>query len=280
MIAQTESAKYDVRDYWENETCGTRNGSLESRQAFFESISQTRYALEPFIPTFAKFDESHDLNVLEIGVGAGSDFQRWINGGAVATGIDLTPSAIELTRERLQLSGADPDQFHLQVGDAENLHFDDDQFDVVYSWGVMHHSPNTQRCFEEAMRVLKPGGVVRAMIYHVRSWSCLMIWIWNALLKGKPFKSVRQAVAENLESPGTKVYTLRETNSMLSAVGFEDVSLTTRLGPGDVLSMKPTEKYQSTTAKLIWKIYPRWLIRLLGHRFGTFLLIEARKPTR
>lgn len=279
MDVSDPSLKSRVRSHWEADTCGTRNGEGEDRRAWFRAITENRYQLEPFIPEFAGFEQARGQKVLEIGIGAGTDFSNWVRNGAIATGVDLTDAAVRLTRERLTLDNVPASQFDIRQADAEKLPFESNTFDIVYSWGVLHHSPDTRQCFAEAFRVLKPGGTLRAMVYHVNSWTCFLLWVKNCLLKGRPWRSAREATFHDLESPGTKVYTRGEADTLLTHVGFDEVGIDTRLSPGDLLSMKPSAKYQGRLAKLIWAVYPRWLVRMMGHRFGLFLMIEATKPT-
>lgn len=99
----------------------------------------------------------------EIGVGAGTDFVQWIRHGARATGVDLSPNSFAECRARITAEGH-PD-VPLQVADAEHLPFPDDSFDVVYSYGVLHHSPDTAAAIRGVLRVLRPGGEARLMIY-------------------------------------------------------------------------------------------------------------------
>jgi SAM-dependent methyltransferase len=58
--------------------------------------------------------------------------------------------------------------------DAEHLPFAERRFDYVYSFGVMHHAADTQRCVDEAYRVLRDGGEALIMLYHRRSLNELM----------------------------------------------------------------------------------------------------------
>jgi ubiquinone/menaquinone biosynthesis C-methylase UbiE len=143
------------------------------RLEFFRQVERERYELEPYIPTFAQFEVARGKRVLEIGVGAGTDFVRWVRAGAEATGIDLTDQAISLVRERLALEELSA---KLYVGDAENLPFETDSFDIVYSYGVIHHTPNTAKAVQEIWRVLKANGLARVMIYHLHSWVALLLW--------------------------------------------------------------------------------------------------------
>lgn len=271
------SLKPQVKEHWEQETCGTRYGDAQDRRSYFAEIAAARYHLEPYIPAFAGFDTAQGKRVLEIGVGAGSDFQKWCEHALHVTGVDLTEAAISLTKERLELHSISPEQYFLQTADAENLPFTDNSFDLVYSWGVLHHTPDTVRAFQEVFRLLKPGGTVKAMIYHVPSWAGFMLYLRYGLARGRVGKSMKNAIFEHLESPGTKAYTLSEADELLRSVGFREIDLSTKLSPGDLLQIRPSAKYQSWLAKLIWKVYPRWLVRMLGHRFGLYLLIEAKK---
>ncbi len=149
------TSKEDVRDFWDEASCGEKLYLEGLDLDGFRKQSLIRYELEPFIIPFANFDAAKGKQVLEVGVGLGADHQRFAECGALLTGIDLTPRAIEMTQQRFNNLGLKSD---LSVGDAENLDLADNSFDIVYSWGVIHHSPNTQKAADEIFRVLKPGG--------------------------------------------------------------------------------------------------------------------------
>lgn len=271
--------KVAVRHHWEAESAGVRYGNESTDAAFYSAIEKARYALEPHIPEFAGFKGYCGKRVLEIGVGAGTDFTRWVKAGAVPTGIDITEAAIMHTRRRLDLEGIPPSTYSVGLGDAESLTFANDSFDLVYSWGVLHHTPDTPRAFGEALRVLKPGGTLKAMIYHSYSWTAWMLWMVYGLGRGRPWLSPRRTAFERLESPGTKLYSLAQARRLVESVGFADVGLRTVLGPGDLLLIKPSDRYRGRFWRVIWRVYPRPLIRLIGDRFGLYLLIEAKKPS-
>ena len=278
MIAETRTLKGRVKEHWEREACGTRYGNDTDRKRFFDEISTARYRLEPFILEFADFPSAANKTILEIGVGAGADFQNWCRHARHATGVDLTDKAIALTRERLELSRVPREQYALHTADAENLPFEDESFDLVYSWGVLHHTPDTNRAFREVFRVLRPGGTVKAMIYHVPSWSGLMLYLRCGLARGKMRMTMKEAIYADLESPGTKAYSLNEARDLVEQAGFEKPRVSAKLGCGDLLTIKPSDKYESTVFRLIWRVYPRWVVRALGDRYGLDLLIEAEKP--
>ncbi len=281
------STTYDksvVKSYWERKTCGAQYGMKEGAAKVVNDdvdlrrMAETRYRLEPFIPPFADFPSGKGKKLLEIGVGGGVDFSSWVSNGAIATGVDLTEAGIKMTQRRLGEMGIAEDRYRLFVGDAENLAFPNDSFDMVYSWGVLHASPDTPKTLKEVFRVLKPGGIFRGMIYHVHCWVGLMFWFRHGLLEGRPFRSPRDAMFHNLESPGQKTYTRGEARQMLEDAGFADIEIETKLGFGDTLDFTPREKYRSAAYKIGWKLYPRWLVRLMGDRWGGNLMMKARKP--
>jgi len=255
-----------VREFWDSEPCGTRYlGATDD----FDTHARTRYTLEPYIFDFAEFHEARGLRVLEIGVGLGSDYLEWLKAGAHATGIDLSGASIESARDRCVASGFQPD---LRVADAEELPFPDNSFDIAYSYGVMHHSPNTQRCVEEAKRVLTTGGHAKIMVYHHPSVTGFLLWLRYGVFRGK---TLRQCVFQYLESPGTKTYTRAEALQLFD--GFRDVTMQVVFSPGDLLLHRPSARYQSWIYRVAWRLFPRWLVRRFGRPWGLFLLISATK---
>ncbi len=260
--------KEEVRDFWNADPCGSR---YLGDRADFEAHARARYQLEPYIHEFAGFARSGGQRVLEVGVGMGADYLEWLKAGARATGVDLSSTSLEQAKRRCEMAGCAPD---LRVSDAEHLPFADNTFDLVYSYGVMHHSPDPPQCIREAWRVLKPGGALRIMIYHHPSLTGFMLWLRYGCLRGK---SLRQSVHDHLESPGTKSYTQGEARTMLQ--GFEQIELQLAFSPGDLLLNEPSARFQGWAYRIIWRLYPRFLVRRFGARLGLFLLISARKPS-
>jgi len=161
--------KERVRAFWQAHPCGTKFSDAEiGTPEFFERIEAHRYAKEWHIPDAADFAGAHGLRVLEIGCGLGTDGVQFAKAGADYTGVDLTDAAIELARKRFELSGL---RGELRVSDAENLDFADESFDLVYSHGVLHHTPGIARAVSEIHRVLKPGGRAIVMLYHRDSYN-------------------------------------------------------------------------------------------------------------
>ncbi len=267
-----DNAKEAVREFWNQASCGENLWLPSTDQAGYTAQARARYALEPYILDFAGFAAARGLRVLEIGVGLGADHQQFAEAGAELWGIDLTERAVEHTRRRLAAFGL---ASHLAVGDAENLDFPDAAFDRVYSWGVLHHSPDTPKAIAEVWRVLKPGGQANIMVYHKWSMVGLMLWLRYALLGLRPWMTLAEIYARYLESPGTKAYSVAEARKLFSAFG--EVKIRTVLTHGDLLESDAGQRHRGGWLTLARKIWPRRLIRRLFPAAGLFMLIEARK---
>ena len=272
MSTERESDKQQVHDFWNDAACGENLYLQSTDRAGYEAQAAERYRLEPQILPFADFDSTRSKKVLEIGVGLGADHQKFAASGADLYGIDLTERAVEHTQRRLELFGLTS---RLAVGDGENLQFPDETFDIVYSWGVLHHSPDTAKAIDEVFRILKPGGGAKIMVYHKWSMVGLMLWLRYALLTGRPWRSLCDVYATHLESPGTKAFSHTEARQLLSK--FSHVSISTPLGYGDLLESDVGQRHRGLALNLAKRFWPRWLIRRVMPNAGLGMLIEVRK---
>lgn len=259
-------AKAAVRSYWDTRTCGTSfaASSIMSR-AYFDEIAEHRYRMEPQVFSFAQFTRFHSKKVLEVGVGAGADLVQWARAGAMVSGVDLTPSAVQHASEALRLYGLHAD---IRVADAEDLPYPSNEFDLVYSWGVIHHTPDTRRALHEIIRVTRPGGKCKIMVYNRRSVMAWHMYFLYGLLRGRPLSSLTSIIAAHQENTGTKAYTGSEVVGMLSHYPVRNISI-----------QSPVTRYDMFDGG-------RWFMRavayvaacLLGfRRAGWFMMVEFDK---
>ena len=203
----------------------------------------------------------------------GADFIEWAKSSPKSlTGIDLTPRAVEHTKKRLAIYGF---QANVEVADAENLPYSDNSFDLVYSWGVLHHSPDTSKAIKEVYRVLRPNGVARIMLYHKYSLIGYLLWIRYGLLEGKLFRKLDEIYARHLESPGTKAYTLSQVKLIFA--DFSELNVHSQLSFGELLQGSVGQRHQGLLLKIAKKLWPRALIKIIFKNHGGQLLIEAKK---
>jgi ubiquinone/menaquinone biosynthesis C-methylase UbiE len=265
--------------------------------AFFDEVEAHRYRLEPHIPELVRFPEWRGRDVLEAGCGIGTDAMQFLRAGARYTGVDFSPTALELAERRAEREDAEA---RFVAGSVAALPFADDSFDLVYSNGVIHHLPETGRAIQEFHRVLRPGGKAIVMVYHrgsfnfyvsvmtIRRLLAAVLLVPGAepalarmtgerrevlaghrdLLRGQGWRYVADAgafLSHNTDGPGnplSKVYsaeTMRRAFSMFADVQTKIRFLNLRAYPmGERLEDLP-------------------LVRRLGRRWGWHLWITARK---
>lgn len=223
-MSRKQDLKQEVHNYWNAQSCGTFIATSEKySKEYYNEIEAYRYQVEPEILAFADFKNYEGKKVLEVGVGAGTDFTQWCKNGAIAHGIDLTEEGITHVQTRLKLF--DLAYEALKVGDAENIPFEDNTFDLVYSWGVIHHSPNTEKAFSELVRVCKPGGEIKFMVYHLDSVNTWFFWVKHCLLKFNWTKARQWALWNFMESFGTKAYTHESMKAMVEKYPIKDLRI-------------------------------------------------------
>ncbi|HXM34060.1 MAG TPA: class I SAM-dependent methyltransferase [Pyrinomonadaceae bacterium] len=218
MTNPNSQLKERVRAFWQANPCGTKFADAEpGSRRFYELVEEHRYQKEWHIPEAADFTGTRGLRVLEIGCGLGTDGAQFAKAGADYTGVDLTEAAVELAQKRFKLFNL---RGELRTADAENLDFPDESFDLVYSHGVLHHTPDTVRAVREVHRVLRPGGRAIVMLYHRNSYNYRVnigvlrragvhLLRWNAGLQlvhrltGEPVDSLREHARKlREEAPG------------------------------------------------------------------------------
>jgi len=218
--------KLRAREQWSQDPCGAeydREHDLGTRE-FFDEIERHRYAeYAPWMPATMGFEKFPGAQLLEIGCGMGSDLVQFARGGAHCTGIDLTPRSIEITRHRFALYSLGG---KFILSDGERLPFESESFDVVYSNGVLHHTPNTAGAIAEVYRVLRPGGIAKVMLYHRNSlnyWFEIIVRrgiLGGQFLLGRGPEEIMSRVIEYSEHearPLVKVYSRKQARELFKS---------------------------------------------------------------
>lgn len=266
----SDDYKQRAREQWSANPCGAsaaRDQEFGTRD-YFDAIEKHRYEIDcPWIKQAVGFDRYKGKRLLEVGFGTGTDLLQFARAGAKVTGVDLTPRSIEIARRRFEVYGLIGE---FAIGDGESLGFPDSSFDVVYSFGVLHHTPDTQRAVREIHRVLKPGGRAIVMLYHRASlyyWGSL--FFKHGILRGEFFKENMAGImsrhveySETDGRPLVKAYTRDEARGMFS--DFRDCHL---------------QVNQLTRRELrpVGRFIPEALFQWLAVNFGWNLLITATK---
>ena len=233
-------------------------------EVFFRETEATRYRLYPYLPSLVGFERWAGKRVLEVGTGMGVDHVRFARAGATLTGVDLTPSHLQITAARLKREGL---ASRLLQGDAERLPCGDASFDHVYSCGVLFLVPDIQRAVDEVYRVLKPGGEALVMLYHRTSFHhylktlAFMGLVWGDLLYLTRQKLVDWS-ADGYDYPIIRLYSRRQARRIFGR--FAEVRMAVR-------TLTPAE------FPVIGQRLPTDFLEFAARRFGFFLFIRAVK---
>lgn len=158
--------KREAIEQWTHDPCGLSGaqGFEIGTKAFYERVDRSRYEeYAPWMRSSLGFTQFAGQKLLEVGFGVGTDLFQFASSGAIVSGVDLSPEHLRIATQRFALYSIPAE---LRLGDAEHLPFEDASFDVVYSFGVLHHTPNTERAVEEIHRVLRLGGRAVIGVYH------------------------------------------------------------------------------------------------------------------
>ena len=245
-----------VKAFWDDRPCNIRHSDKPvGSKEYFEEVSAKKYFVEKHIPEFAQFSAWNGKKVLEVGCGIGTAAQSFIEAGALYTGIDISPKSIELAKKRLGDGG------DVKVADAQTDLVDEGVYDLVYSFGVLHHIPNLSKALENIRRSLKPGGVFKLMMYAENSWKKMCI----------------DAGLDQYEAqsgvPIAHTYTKDEITHILTNHGFTDVHI-----EQDHIFPWRIEEYKAHEyIKEPWfEAMPDDMFRAMEKRFGWHLLITCK----
>jgi len=164
-----------IKAYWNAQPCNIKHSDhAVGTEQYFDAVTAKRYRAEPHILDFAGFHHWRGQRVLEIGCGIGTDAEQFARHGADYTGIDISQESLDLSRDRFKLYGLSGKFVHGSVTDVEFLK-SLGEFDLVYSYGVLHHFPGMRDHLANIKTLLRPQAELRFMVYAKNSWKYAMI---------------------------------------------------------------------------------------------------------
>lgn len=265
-----------VADYWNRRPCNIRHspGPVGTRE-YFDEAEARKYFVEPHIPAFADFERWRGKRVLEIGCGIGADTMNFARAGASVTAVDLSDRSLEIARQRARVYGLERDIVFYQAN-AEELSaaVPAAAYDLVYSFGVIHHTPKPERVIEQVRRhYVKPGSVLKLMVYHRRSTKVGRILMEN----GWDLRGLDRHVARHSEAqtgcPVTYTYTPKTVRELLKGFAIE------RISAEHIFPYRVSEYVQYRYIKAWpWRAVPKRLFRSLERRYGWHLCVTASVP--
>ncbi len=271
-VAENTSVIDQVRAYWSRRPCNIRHSTKPvGTREYFDEVEARKYFVEPHIPAFADFAHWRGKKVLEIGCGIGTDSINFARAGADITVVDLSGESLELCKKRFEVFGL---KANFYEGNAE--HLSDfvplEKYDLIYSFGVIHHTPHPERVMEQLKRYCKPDTELRLMLYT--KWSWKVLWIIFGYGHGAIWRSdelVRRYSEAQEGSPVTFYYSFRGVRWLLSDYDVVDIHK-------DHIFPYQIDKYVKYEYQWVW--YFRWLpmpaFRWLERRTGWHTMITAR----
>jgi SAM-dependent methyltransferase len=265
----------DVKRYWDRRPCNIRHSPKPiGTREYFDEVERRKYSVEPHIPKFANFPYWRGKDVLEIGCGIGTDSVNFVRNGANLTIVELSSESLAITQKRLGIEGLKANFINGDAEELDELLPPDKKFDLIYSFGVIHHTPRPERVIAAITKRLKPDGELRVMVYARHSWKVLWIyarygwrepWNWRRL-------AAKYSEAE-IGSPVSYIYSRREARDLLT--GLEIKSMTKE-------HIFPYRIPDYVQYRYVQNWYFRWmpkpLFRWLERRLGWHLLIVACLP--
>ncbi|HET6319404.1 MAG TPA: class I SAM-dependent methyltransferase [Chloroflexota bacterium] len=264
--------KGEAMRLWGADPCGGAIAAHHEGSAeFFAEVDRLRYdQYAPWLRQAAEFGAHQGERVLEIGCGMGTDLAQFVRGGAITFGLDLTTRHLGIARARLELEGVSP---RLVRADAECLPIRSGSLDVVYSFGVLHHTPGIEAAIQEIHRVLRPGGTFLLGLYHRDSafyWlNTLLVW---GILHGRLFRDGYRRLMGDIERhdhtdalPLVNVYSRRQVRHLLSRFSAADVTAH-HFEAGHLSYLEPAVRGVS-----------RATLERIGRRWGWYVIARATR---
>ncbi len=264
-----------VRDYWNNRPCNIRHSTQPiGTKEYFDEVEARKYMVEFHIPAFADFEQWRGKKVLEVGCGIGTDTINFARHGAQVTTVDLSAKSMELAQQRAAVFNLQ-DKIRFLPGNAEQLStfVPVEPYDLIYSFGVIHHTPHPDSVLEELRKYTHPGTVIKIMVYHRRSYK--VAWIFATEGKGQ-FWKLSEIIAKNAEAqtgcPIAYTYTRKEGRELLERHGFNVTKV-------EVDHIFPYRIRDYVQYRYVREPYFAWMpppvFRALERRIGWHLLLTA-----
>ncbi len=265
-----------VREFWDRRPCNIRHSPAPvGTREYFDQVEQRKYFVEPHIPAFADFARWKGKKVLEVGCGIGTDTMNFARAGAQVTAVDLSSRSLEVARKRAEVYGLQ-DRIQFYQANAEKLtdYVPVDRYDLVYSFGVIHHTPNPSNVLEQIRAYMGPESTFKSMVYHHHSWK--VAWIVTSLGQCQFWKA-KDLIATHAEAatgcPIAYTYTRAGGRKWLEEAGFTVTDqFVDHIFPYRIADYV---KYQYVK-NWYFRILPQPMFRALERNFGWHLCMTAR----
>jgi 2-polyprenyl-3-methyl-5-hydroxy-6-metoxy-1,4-benzoquinol methylase len=263
---------HEVEAYWDNRPCNIRHSASDfGSREYFDEVESRKYLVEPHIPSFAEFEKWKGKKVLEIGCGIGTDTINFARAGARVTAVDNSAKSLEIARRRADVYGLDIDFYKANAEELSEV-VPIEAYDLVYSFGVIHHTPDPSRAISEIRKYMSPESLFKMMVYHRRSWKVF----WIMATYGKfVFWKLDELIARYSEAqtgcPVTYSYTRKTAGRLLDGFVIEEAAVD-HIFPYRI----PEYKKYEYVKEWYFRCLPQRVFRWLERQCGWHLCVTAR----
>lgn len=268
--------KETVRRYWDKRPCNVRHSQKDfCSKEYFDEVEKKKYFVEPHIPKFADFRRWKGKKVLEIGCGIGTDSINFARNGAELTIVEFSEKSLDICKKRFEVFGLTATFI---CGDVEKLStcLEPKHFDLIYSFGVIHHTPNPSKAFEEIAKFMDEDTELRVMLYSKISYKLFWVMMENDVHKMSNMEDlIRQNAEAQYNCPVAYTYTFGEIRDLVSKHGIE----VEKIWKDHIFTYDiPNYKKNIYTKDRYWKDVDPMLFKQFEEELGWHTLVVARKP--
>lgn len=263
----------NVKDFWDRRPCNIRHSqSRVGTKKYFEQVKKRKYFVESHIPKFADFSKWKGKKVLEIGCGIATDTINFAQAGAKVTAVEISRKSLNIAKKRARVYNLQNNiKFYLANAEELSKTVPVEPYDLIYSFGVIHHTPHPEKVIKEIKKYCSEKTIVKIMIYNRYAWKVL--WIFIKFGKGA-FWKIDKLIAKHSEaatgSPVTYVYSKGQAENLLNNFKILEISV-------DHIFPYSIPEYTRYEYKKVWyfRFLPKELFRWLETHFGWHMLITA-----
>ena len=215
-----------IKEYWNNQPCNINHSSFPlNTKEYFDEVEKKKYFVEPHIINFANFNNWKDKEVLELGCGIGTDSINFVRAGAKLTIVELSEVSLNICKKRFEIYGLNATFICGNIETIDTI-IKDKKFDLIYSFGVIHHTIEPKNVINGIFNLLKKDGEFRFMVYSKISYKLFWLMLENNIKDmDEGFKLISNESEAQSNCPMTHIYSFDDIKNNLLDERFNIIKI-------------------------------------------------------